>query len=127
MSGANIGNDMTGDKERSWLADVLKVSFGGVNKQDDTDFLNGLSLQFDLYRTPNDKHYAAQQTDVLSPVPSSYCAMQYADGTSAAVAYDGKDYRSFVAGFPLECVKQPSLFRQIMNGVLTFLLAENPR
>lgn len=127
VSGANIGNDMTGDKERSWLADVLKVSFGGVNKQDDTDFLNGLSLQFDLYRTPNDKHYAAQQTDVLSPVPSSYCAMQYADGTSAAVAYDGKDYRSFVAGFPLECVKQPSLFRQIMNGVLTFLLAEDPR
>ena len=124
VSGANIGNDMASDSERRWLADVLKVAYGGTNTQGDADFLNGLSMEFDLFRTPNDKHYAAQQTDILSPGPSAYCAVQYADGTSAAVAYDGSDYKAFVAGFPLECVRQPALLKRVMSGVMAFLFAE---
>jgi hypothetical protein len=48
--------------------------------------------------------------------------MQYADGQDAAVAYKGKDYRSFVMGFPFECIKDEQKQRSIMRGILNFLL-----
>lgn len=122
VSGAYIGHDMSTEKERAWLADVLKVSQTGINTQTDGEWLNGLSTDFAVYRTPNATHYAAQQTDVLSPQDNAYCAMQYADGSSAAVAYDGPDYKAFTAGFPLECIQSADKFKKIMSGIIAFVM-----
>ena len=122
VSGAYIGHDMSTEKERAWLADVLKVSQTGINTQTDGEWLNGLSTDFAVYRTPNAAHYAAQQTDVLSPQDNAYCAMQYADGSSAAVAYDGPDYKAFTVGFPLECIQSVDKFKKIMSGIIAFVM-----
>jgi hypothetical protein len=48
--------------------------------------------------------------------------MVYNNGTSAAVAYKGSQYRSFVMGFPIECIKQDHMRHSIMAGILNFLL-----
>ena len=46
-------------------------------------------MTFDIGRCLNRHHYAATHVEILHPQGQAYCAMQYADGTSAAVAYDG--------------------------------------
>ena len=50
------------------------------------------------------------------------CSMAYSSDVSAAVAYGGSDYRSFVMGFPLECIADTYHRRAIMQGILKFLL-----
>ena len=51
---------------------------------------------------------------------SSFCAMQYADGTDAAVAYDGADYKCFVMGFPFETIKDAASRRALMGQIMEF-------
>ena len=48
--------------------------------------------------------------------------MVYANGTSAAVAYGGQDYRAFTMGFPFECITDKSMRQAIMQGILSYLL-----
>jgi hypothetical protein len=54
-------------------------------------------------------------------VKPAYTAMEYADGYGAAVAYQGKDYRAFVMGFPFECIKDAQKRSSIMQGLLNYL------
>lgn len=58
-----------------------------------TDSLNGISgLGIDdmaIYTTPNPDHYCVQFADKLSPAPGAFAAMLYADGSPAAVGFDG--------------------------------------
>ena len=123
VSGAFIGSDMTDDAEREWMASTLKTSYTcSDNNATASAVTFGVGTNFEIYRTPNAKHYAAQQVDVVSSLSPAYCAMQYADGTSAAVAYDGADYKCFTVGFPLECITSPTKMRQIMSGILNFVL-----
>ena len=85
--------------------------------------MNGLGISFDIIRQPNNMHYAATSVDMLRPSsPLSFCAMQYADGTDAAVAYDGTDYKSFTMGFPFECINSLKARQQVMKAVMTFLV-----
>ena len=132
VSGSYIGSDMTARDERSFLASVLKVSCGGICR-DAQPAVSGLGIKFDIYRQPNEHHYAARHTDILSPLtphpspltphPSDpFPAMVYAEGTSAAVAYQGADYRSFVMGFPFECICDSEMRNKVMYAILKFLL-----
>ena len=43
-------------------------------------------------------------------------------GESAAVAYQGNNYRSFVMGFPLESISNTEKRVGILRGVLQFLI-----
>ena len=45
-----------------------------------------------------------------------------ANGTSAAVAYQGQDYRTFTMGFPFECIGDSKMRNKLMYGILKFLL-----
>ena len=126
VSGAYVGSDMDAEKEKLFLANVLKVSLEGTNSDTQTT-IGGLGQQFDIYRQPNEQHYAAHHTDILMPANSAtpqqpFPAMVYADGTSAAVAYQGKDYRTFVMGFPFECIQDDKMRNKLMYGILKFLL-----
>ena len=67
-------------------------------------------------------HYAATSVDRMSAMNDAFCAMQYADGSPAAVAYDGNDYKTFVMGFPFECVNNRTLRQKIMTGLVKFLM-----
>ena len=122
VSGAYIGSDMDEEKEKLFMANVLKVSHEGTNSYTQTT-ISGLGQHFDIYRQPNELHYAAQHTDILMPASAGpFPAMVYADSTSAAVAYQGQDYRTFVMGFPFECIQDEKMRNKLMYGILKFLL-----
>lgn len=121
VSGAYVASDMQLDAERSFMSNLFKVGFGGQNTDIATNLVNGLGISFDIIRRPNDRHYAAQSVDVVSPLAPAFCAMRYADGTDAAVAYDGIDHKAFVMGFPVECINNVRSRQQVMKAVMTFL------
>ena len=122
VSGAYIGSDMTEINEQQFLSQVLKLHFAGDNGINPDSKVYGMGTSFDIYRTPNETHYAVQSPDILQPILPAYCALQYANGQSACVAYQGKDYKSFTMGFPFECITDHQTRGWIMKGILNFLL-----
>ena len=121
VSGAYIGSDMTGGSDHQFLVNTLKCAFGGRDKAF-TNIIWGLGTSMEYHKTLNEEHYAATSSDILLPAAPAFTAMQYADSQSAAVAYKGSDYRSFVMGFPFECIKDRQKQVSIMQGILNFLL-----
>lgn len=124
VSGAYVGTDMSSTIERQFLAQVLKAQWVGCYRQPG-DVVQGLGMAFDFYHQLNEQHYAAISTDMLMPAQgsTSFPSMVYADGTSAAVAYNGTDYRCFTMGFPFECVKEKNMRAAIMQGIMNFLIS----
>ena len=122
VSGSYVGSDMLTASERDFLASVLKLRYDGSDRGTDNGNVQGLGMTFDTWRTLNEQHYAATAPDILSPLASSFCVMRYADGRNAAVAYSGRDYRTFTMGFPLECIKDERTRASIMKGILNYLL-----
>lgn len=123
VSGSYTGSDMTADTEKDFLASTLKLNYEETNDSlQSSGQVSGLGLSFDFYNTLNSKHYAAVHPEILMPSDSTaFCAMQYNTGTSAAVAYKGKDYATFVMGFPFECIKEETIRNQVMAGILHYL------
>ena len=122
VSGAYIGTDMTTPTERQFLADVLKVTYSGTYREP-SGLVSGMGTSFSFYHQLNEQHYAATSADVLMPaVQGAFPTMAYANGTSAAVAYGGADYRAFTMGFPLECITDRQLQAAIMQGILNYLI-----
>lgn len=121
VSGAYIGRDNMTGGDQQFLAKTLKCQYAGRNMMQ-TDYLNGLGTTIQYWAKLNEEHYAATSTDILQPMKPAYTAMQYADGYSAAVAYKGTDYRSFVMGVPFECIQNEKKRSSIMQGILNFLL-----
>lgn len=123
VSGAYIGSDMLTEEEQRFTARTLKYRAAGSVSTVDMDGLTGMNTRFDLYRTPNEEHYAVVQADCLAPAEEAYCMMLYEPcSRSAAVAYAGADYRCLALGFPLESIRQDDTRKKIMAGLLKFLL-----
>ena len=85
--------------------------------------VQGLGIEFGYHHQLNEQHYAAHHTDVLLPVGNSaFSAMAYGDNSSAAVAYEGNDYRCLTMGFPFECIKESGKRKAIMQGLMKYLI-----
>ena len=121
-NGAYLATDMTSSNEQEWLARFFKVSAVGSNQNNYNSTVIGLGSQFDIYRTMNEQHYGAYSPDILQPSGSAFSVMTYADNTSAAVAYKGTDFRTFVMAFPFECIKNREVRNRIMRGIIAYLL-----
>lgn len=123
VSGAYVGSDMTQPHERSFMSDVLKTTFTGTDTNAGNNMVDGLGLSFDIIRQINDRHFAATSVDRIAACDGrSFAAMRYQDGSTAGVAYDGTDYKSFVMGYPYECINNVRTCQQVMKGLLGFLL-----
>lgn len=122
VSGAYVGSDAGTASDAAWLSSTLRASYATSIKTDSISGVNGLGLNFDFYRTLNADHYAAHHTDVLQPADHAICAMKYSNGMSAATAYSGTDYRTFVMGFPFECITDKSVRNGLMQGIMNYLL-----
>ena len=120
-SGAYIGSDLQHDDERVWLESTLKVAYCGAIHTDTISGIKGMGTEFDFYRQLNPTHYAATKCDVLMPVSTAFCPLQYANGMSAGVAYKGNDNATFTMAFPFECIIDRNKRLSIMNGILKFL------
>lgn len=122
-SGAYVGSDMYDDNDRSWLGQTFNAVGVGQVKTDTITGATGMGInQFDFYRQLNSEHYAVQKADQLNNLGNAFCAMQYSDGSQAAVAYDGNDHKTFIMGFPFECITNETIRGSIMRGILSFLL-----
>ena len=123
VSGAYVGSDMTQPHERSFMSDVFKTTFTGTDTNAGNNMVDGLGLSFDIIRQINDRHFAATSVDRIAACDGrSFAAMRYQDGSTAGVAYDGTDYKSFVIGYPYECINNVRTRQQVMKGLLGFLL-----
>ena len=123
VSGAYVGSDMTQPHERSFMSDVLKTTFTGTDTNAGNNMVDGLGLSLDIIRQINDRHFAATSVDRIATCDGrSFAAMRYQDGSTAGVAYDGTDYKSFVMGYPYECINNVRTRQQVMKGLLGFLL-----
>lgn len=121
-SGAYIGSDLKYGEEKTFCQQVLKSSFADQYR-DPAEKIDGLGTSFDFYHQLCEQHYAATACDVLMPAEKdAFSAMVYANGTGAAVAYKGSKYRSFVIGFPFECIKESKKRAALMKGIINFLL-----
>ncbi len=121
VSGAYIGTDIMGTEEEQFVSETLKCTYGGQYRAENNQ-VNGLGTVIPYYNMLNEEHYAATSADILRPAAPAFTVMQYADGQDAAVAYKGRDYRSFTMGFPFECIMDEQKQGSIMRGILNFLL-----
>jgi len=121
VSGSYVGSDQTSETDRAMLRSLLKAECAGTNRLG-SSVVSGLGLDLNIYTQPNEHHYASAQSDILMPVGTAFPAMVYQNNeSSAAVAYQGVDYRSFTMGFPFECIIDNQQRASVMRGILNFL------
>lgn len=71
----------------------------------------------------NDSIYCVPSPDALEPAdPAAQTAMRYGENNlSAAVLYQGKDYKTFVMGVPFEAIEGQSRRNALMKHILNLL------
>lgn len=123
VSGAYVGSDMEQSPgNREFAGNILKYRYGGSLKTDGECIgVQGLGRTFTLPRLPNEESYPVTAPDCLLPTSTAFPVMTYTAGNaSAAVAYPGKDYRTFVMGFPFESIREEAVRASVMASILRF-------
>jgi hypothetical protein len=100
----------------------LKISCDSTELVNRNDTVRGLDNTFTIYKEINEEHYASTSSDIINPISPAFCAMQYSDTLPAGVAYKGNDYSCFTMGFPFECIKDETVRKTIMKGIIKYLL-----
>lgn len=124
VSGAYVGSDMsTSQGDREFTRNLLKYGYGNSLQATGNDIrIQGLGRTFSVPRLPNEQAYPVTAPDCILPVPPAFPVMTYSTGNvSAATAYQGKDYRTFVMGFPFESIEEEADRNAIMASILQFL------
>ena len=127
ISGAYIGSDMDNSQgNRDFIQNILKYRYGNSLKTDgDKIAVQGLGRTFTLPRLPNEQSYPVTSPDCILPMSPAFPVMTYATGNaSAAVAYQGSDYRTFIMGFPFESIREETSRNAIMASILHFLTTD---
>ncbi|MBE6287864.1 MAG: xanthan lyase [Mediterranea massiliensis] len=123
VSGAYVGSDMYHQEgDRRFVHEVLKFDYSG-QEQNVGEFhqIHGLDSNIRVAAMPNPLTYAVSRADRLTPADGAFAALAYSlSNASAAVAYNGNDYRTFVMGFPFESISDEALRAKIMASVLQF-------
>lgn len=124
-------------EEQYFLQETLKCKWGAtlplppVAGNRDTLFTTRITgsggLAFTIPRTLNEEQMAVAAPEVIVPAEPAFAALAYAEGNQcAAIAYPGKDYRTFIMGFPLECIREEGQRARLMNMALKFLTGDLP-
>lgn len=127
VSGAYVGSDMDNSQgNRDFIQNILKYRYGNSLKTDgDKIAVQGLGRTFTLPRLPNEQDYPVTSPDCILPMSPAFPVMTYATGNaSAAVAYQGSDYRTFIMGFPFESIREETSRNAIMASILRFLTTD---
>ncbi len=123
VSGAYVGTDAATDDERLFLRSILKCHPSASLSTIQIGGAYGLGMSFDIQRAYSEQSYRVSAVDCLAPADNAFCAMTYRpNNESAAVAYQGNDYRAMTLGFPWESITDEALRTELMRGILSFLL-----
>ena len=125
VSGAFIGSDTHAAGEDGFMSDKLKFRYVASVRTDSICGVEGLNSTATIYSRPNEQNYWVRNTDVIEAAGGSFSSMKYTSGGySAAIAYPGPDYRVMAFGFPLECIKDDTVRRNIYSIAIDFLLGK---
>ena len=126
VSGAYIGNDMQSDEERMFTENVLKYKYvASISADTVPTKVTGNDISFCIYDAPNEKNYWVRSLDAIEGTGNAFSTMLYEkNGASAAIAYDGKDYRVMAFGFPLDCIKESEKRTSTIVSAVLFLLSD---
>ena len=115
MSGSYLGSLFPS----SFTERILKFSHGGSMLGYTTGQINGASTQLTIPTQANPNTYAVPAPDCLRPTDKAYLAYIYNPGNyGAGIAYNGKDYKTFILGFPFESIEGTQQRSKIMKGIL---------
>ena len=121
MSGSYVGSEMNSPEEVEFTENILKYTYGGNLWGITTGKVEGAGSTYTFATGPNEKCYAVPAPDCILPKGGAYPTFIYTPGNySAAIAYKGTDYRTFIMGFPLESIEGESQRSRIMKAVLGF-------
>ncbi len=123
ISGSHIGKDLTGNAEdREFANEVLKYRHEGSSSTDSTLYVVGLGTTLPITRTHSATRYWLQSPDILMPAaPEAFPLFLYGEGSSAGVAYQGRDYHLVALGFPFECLADDEASAIAMKALMQFL------
>lgn len=120
VSGSRLKKSLVQD---DFGAKVLKCKDGGTFSNLNGRDLSGANVRFSLAGRANEQIYAVPSIQCVLPVSGSYSAFVYTEGNyGTGVVYRGKDYRTFVLGFPFECIQDIAARDHVMQAVLNTLL-----
>ena len=135
ISGAYIATDLVDAYEvdpngAKFLADVLKIKWmtHSASKDGRVGAVNnkfGFNGTFNFYSELNSDKYVCEAPDAFTPVgENAYTIFRYPQTSiSAAVAYDGADYKVVSFGFPLEVLKSQGEINELIGQVVNFFKA----
>lgn len=83
--------------------------------------ISGCGQTFDIYREMNPYSYCVPSPSVMLPAEGEYTILTYSNQQSAAIAHEGKNYKSISLGFPLESIIDKSKLHSLMKSFLDFL------
>ena len=115
VSGANLFNG------RDFTFQALHATYGTEITDKSICSVNGSGLRFNIYREMNPKSYAVPKIMSLQPSVGAFAMLQYSDGSPAAVAYDGDDYKTITVGFPIESIQETQTRNLLMQAITNFL------
>ncbi len=122
VSGAYIASDATTPTDKAFLQSTLKTSLSATYRTEQSGEITGMGTSLSIYNQLNSRHYAVTTADVLTTTDgTAFPAMLYGNGTAAAIAYPGTDYRCFTMGFPFECIRERDKRLKIMAAILQFI------
>lgn len=108
MSGANLSSN--------------KISDLSVNE------IDGCGTDFAIYREMNETRYAVPSVSVignteqiLTQPEGAFPMLEYSNQQCAATAYDGKDSKSIIIGFPIESIIDQNKINGLMGAFISFL------
>jgi hypothetical protein len=121
LSGSYIGSEMNSPTEMEFTETVLKYTYGGSMRGITNGRISGIGTEFIFPTQINEKTYAVHAPDCILPTGGAYSTFVYTpDNYGAGIAYKGKDYRTFVLGFPLESILGAKERGNIMKAILGF-------
>ena len=113
----------TSQGDREFTRNLLKYGYGNSLQTTGNDIrIQGLGRTFSIPRRPTQPDYTRSAPPWILPVTPPLPGMTDSTGNvSAATAYQGKDYRTFVMGFPFESIEEEADRNAIMASILQFL------
>ncbi len=130
LSGAYVGTDLLGDTTKMNFANnVLKYRWrtDHASKSGNVYSVNSALLgdnsKYRFITEFDPQIYGAENPDALEAAKGSggLTVMRYSENNvSAAVAYNGENYNTFVMGFPFECIKLENERNSLMKRILEF-------
>lgn len=122
ISGSRLAKGLEAD---DFGRKVLKCTDGGMFGNQHGRELSGANRRFRIEGKANGRIYAVPSMQCVLPAQGAYSTFVYTDGNyGTGTAYRGADYRTFVLGFPFECIQDTGTRDYLMQVVMNTLLKE---